>query len=378
MVVAIPTETRDLLWSPVLDGVRAAELDCLQTNLSVLADRHHGVGSHLALGAPLRFQSDVEATLEQRLTEARELLGLAVTRSWAGVAGPALRDLAAEHGPLYVVADTHTMSWLPYFGQRHMEHSFLLTGVGASCTVVDGYHNDTPWGAARPGVWRLSPAEFDAAVPRASAFVISAGPVPALDRDVVLLDNANALADKKSEMEQYVAAVRHHPDPAAALDQLVLDVWLLGRSRLLHATWVGAAEASTQAEAWLTMASQTFVALRRVQRGGGVPAGLLDQLLRLLHNDVVLASTLASTAIRTVLADTVAAVLKLDRAEVDAVTTLRDLPTFNSFRLVDVIEQVEARLGLELDPDDLATSGIRDLDALTGLFVRAASRKVER
>ena len=36
-------------------SVRAELLDCVQSNLAVLADRHHGPGSHLALGAVLRF-----------------------------------------------------------------------------------------------------------------------------------------------------------------------------------------------------------------------------------------------------------------------------------------------------------------------------------
>jgi hypothetical protein len=33
----------------------ARALDCLQANLAVLADRHHGPGTHLRLGARLHF-----------------------------------------------------------------------------------------------------------------------------------------------------------------------------------------------------------------------------------------------------------------------------------------------------------------------------------
>src|SRR4051794_25024131 len=51
---------------------------------------------------------------------------------------------------------------------------------------------------------------------------------------------------------------------------------------------------------------------------------------------------------------------------------LRDLPSFNSFRLVDAIERVEARLGVELGPDDLGAASLRDVDSLCAAFARVA------
>src|SRR5205807_3107968 len=169
MVAATLAETRDQLWSPVLAGLTAPALDCVQTGLAAIADRHHGAGAHLVLGARLGFPVSavpgrpptVEVPVEQRLAEAWALAGLRVAERRDGLDGPGLRAFAAEAGTLYVVADAFTMPWTPYRGQRHMEHSFVLA---PGCTVVDAYHNETQWGMARPGVWRLSAAYLDAAV----------------------------------------------------------------------------------------------------------------------------------------------------------------------------------------------------------------------
>ncbi|MEU7931218.1 acyl carrier protein [Micromonospora echinofusca] len=396
-VPAVPTRSRE--WTPVLTGLRADLLDCVQVNLAALADRAYGPGSHLALGATLRFDTvvgpagtpAVTASVEQRLTEAADLLGLRVTRRWDDVPGARLRELLAEHSPLYVVADTFTMSWLPYAGNQHMEHSFLLVDAGEQCVVVDGYHNSTQWGDARPGTWRMSAADFDAAVPRATAMTVAADGAPVLDRAAVLRDNAAALRAGADRIEDYLAAVRRRADEAEAAAQLVLDVWLLGRSRALHAAWLAgdpatadtAREAAGRADAWLALAGQSYVAMRRVRRGGVFPTPVLDQLDGLLRDDVALAGRLADAGpvpppqdgpaadpgrIRAVLADEVRAVLGVGPEVPVEGRPLRTLSGFNSFRLVEVIERAEARLGVELDPDDLTGPALHDLDSLGAVF----------
>jgi acyl carrier protein len=381
VVATVPTEALDRTWSPVLDGVRAAELDCVQANLAAVADRWHGAGAHLALGAAPRFAPvfppdgppTVEPSVETRLAEAERLLGLVVAERHDGLDGPALRALATGHEALYVVGDAFTMTWVPYAGQRHMGHSFLLTAVDDRCTVVDAYHNDTPWGSARPGVWRLPVAELDAAATEVTALVLTAGPPSAPDRDTALVEAARAWSD--TAVDRYVAAVREHAE--AGWDNLVLDVWLRARSCRLHASWAaaagveGAERVAAQAEAWPVLASQTYVAMRRARRGGGMPAGLVDRLHELLRADAALARALAGPAVRATVVAELAAVLGLDPAAVGTADVLRDLPNFNSFRLVDVIERVETRLGVELDPDDLATGDLRDPAALGRLFERA-------
>ncbi|MEU7994190.1 phosphopantetheine-binding protein [Micromonospora sp. NPDC049060] len=399
-VPAVPTRSRE--WTPVLTGLRADLLDCVQVNLAALADRAYGPGAHLALGATLRFHTvegpagtpAVTASVDQRLAEAADLLGLRVARRWDDVPGARLRELVAAHSPLYVVADTFTMSWLPYAGNQHMEHSFLLVDAGEHCVVVDGYHNSTQWGDARPGTWRMSTADFDAAVPRATAMTVVADGAPVLDRAAVLRENAAALRAEADRIEDYLAAVRRRAGEAEAAAQLVLDVWLLGRSRALHAAWLAgdpdaadaAREAAARADAWLALASQSYVAMRRVRRGGVFPAPVLDQLAGLLRDDVALAGRLADAGpvppprdgsaadpgrIREVLADEVRGVLGVGpEVPVDG-RPLRTLSGFNSFRLVEVIERAEARLGVELDPDDLTGPALHDLDSLGAVFERA-------
>src|SRR6266516_436285 len=112
MVAATLVETRDRVWSPVLEGLTAPALDCVQTGLAAIADRHHGAGAHLVLGARLDFTASigpgrvptVEVPVGQRLAEARELAGLVVAERRDGLDGSRLRDFAAEAGTLYVVA----------------------------------------------------------------------------------------------------------------------------------------------------------------------------------------------------------------------------------------------------------------------------------
>lgn len=383
MAAVAPVESRDAAWSPVLAGIRAEALDCLQANLAAVADRALGAGSHLALGAPLDFRwavdgagrPMVDAPVRTRLAEARELLGVRVTERRDGLDGPALRAAAAA-GPRYVVADAYGMSWLPYAGRQHLEHSFLLLGGGDPVTVADAYHNDTRWGAARPGVWRLPAAVLDAAVPAGTALALTVDPVPAPDPAAVLAGNARRLA--AADIDGYVAAVRAATGRPGAIDQLVLDVWLLSRSRLLHALWrerqdpVRAAAAAERARAWATLGSHVYLALRR---GRGTPAPLVEELDRLLREDAEPPGpepAAAGAAVRAAVEQAVRDVLRIEPAAPVTDRPLRDLPNFDSFRLVEVVARLEERLGVELDADQLSPESLRDVASLARLFDDAA------
>ncbi|MGW5422607.1 acyl carrier protein [Streptomyces sp. NPDC003943] len=377
-------------WSPALTTVRADALDCLQANLAVLADRAHGGGAHLALGAPVDFET-TPAGPEQRLAEAEELLGLRVTARWDRADGPLLRELLRDHAVLYVVGDAYTMPWVPYAGHEHMEHSFLLTASGPdgsadadTLTVIDAYHNDTPWGSARPGVWRLPAADLDAVLAtKCTALALDATPPPALDATAVLAANAAAMSAAGPRVDAYVTAMREAVGDPDALDALVLDVWVLGRARTLHAAWLGtvpgvdADAAEEQAQAWRRYAAHTYVAARRARRGGAVPASVIDQLDRLLREDVELARRLtvgeAPSDPRSVVVEELCAVLGSDVAGLPSTAPLRDLPQFNSFRLVDVIERVESRLGVTLDPEALREDSFDTVDTLCRLFAAPAA-----
>jgi hypothetical protein len=384
----------------VLDRLNAPALDCIQTGLAALADLHHGSGTHLALGARLGFTAatvpgrppTVEAPVHQRLAEAGELAGLRVTERRSGLDGAGLRAFAAAAGPLYVVADAFDMAWTPYCGQRHMEHSFVLLPGDGWYKVVDPYHNETEWGVARPGVWRLSATDLDAATgDAASAMVVVADQRPVLDASGLLAANARALSAARPDVTAYLELVRAGVDRLDGVDALVLDIWLIGRSRLLHAAWLGTvtglpapllAAAQEHAQDWLRLAGQSYVGMRRVQRGAELPPSVVQRLDELLGADMTLAARLADAVdavdavdVEAAVVEAVRAVLRLhDAGAVDPSRPFRTLPNFNSFRLVEVIERLESRLGVELDADDLTLDALHDVDSLARLFVRTLGR----
>lgn len=53
---------------------------------------------------------------------------------------------------------------------------------------------------------------------------------------------------------------------------------------------------------------------------------------------------------------------------------LAELPGFNSFRAMEIVEQVEQRLDVELEAEDLVPANLFHLEALCAVFDRAASQ----
>ncbi|MET9254018.1 hypothetical protein [Streptomyces sp. NPDC003717] len=365
----------------VPQDLHAELLDCLQVNLAWLARSEHGV-SPLALGARLEFAPredapgalpTVEPATGTHVQHTAAALGLLVTSRVT--LPPSTGTPPADPGTVYVVADAFHLPWVPYHGHAHMDHSFLLGRDAAGRAVVrDGYHNDTPYGPARPGTWTLTEAELAAALPDgARAFrVAPAGP----PRDATAVVPATPAA-----VEAYVRAYREHPDREAALARLTLETWLLARARRLHAAHRAAAGipapgAEEHVASWGKLAEQTFLAHRRVQRGRPEPAGPLGRLAELLHADTrVFAAPDAGGgddgALRTVVAEEAAAVLRVTAAELLAGRPLTEVPGFGSFRMVDIVERVEERLRVEFDADDLVPENLHDLDGLCRIAARA-------
>ena len=341
--------------------MRTELFDCLQANLALLADRFHGAGTHLALGAPLRFDPvpgpgglpTVEPSLATQLDDARSLLGLEVRDRWSG---GDLRALVADHGTLYVVADAFDLPWVPYHGQRHLEHSFLVSGTGHA-VVEDAYDNQTPWGPAVPGRWELAWTDLPSAT------------------EAVLLVPAGRQAPTASvhtgPVAEYAAAYAEHRDRVAALDRLTLETWLLARSRHRHAAFLGAAEVPEVAEqlrAWDLLTEQAFLALRRVQRGRPEPTGLIDRLAATLTADRRVFDPVYSAV-----AEVVASTLDSEPAAVLAAPALTELRGFNSFRVVEIVERLEERLGIEFDPADLVPENLHRLDDLSRLATKSGA-----
>ncbi|MFE7778859.1 phosphopantetheine-binding protein [Streptomyces sp. NPDC057445] len=365
--------------APERDGtaasVRADMLDCVQSNLAVLADRYHGPGTHLALGAVLRFSPrpgpgglpTVEPEPQSQLAAVREL-GLVERARWSQVPSGELASLARTHGLLYVMADTYDMPWLPYHGQRHMEHSYLVADDGGRALVTDAYHSHTPWGIASPGQWVMDWAELppSSLVVRIEPADTGAPPVrPGTDH---------------GDIDAYVAAYATHPDRAAALEQLTTETWLLARSRRLHAAFLAregraaGPETATHLQRMERLAEQAFLAMRRVQRGRTEPARLLDDLAEALRADRDVFADPERDRLRAEVTATVAGVLDVDPAVVLAVPSLTEIPGFNSFQVVEIVEALEERLGVEFDPEDLVPENLHRIDDLCSLATSATAR----
>lgn len=58
---------------------------------------------------------------------------------------------------------------------------------------------------------------------------------------------------------------------------------------------------------------------------------------------------------------------------VTATVALNQLSTFNSFRVVDIVERLEDRFGVQVDPADLVPENLSRIDGLCGMFERAIS-----
>ncbi|MFD9404418.1 acyl carrier protein [Streptomyces sp. NPDC060011] len=359
-----------------LDDIRTGLLDCLQVNLAVLADHFHGAGTHLRLGArldlPVRLLPDglptADPTLDQRLGSAAPLAGLDPVHR-IRLAGTELLDEATRHGDvLYVVADAFHLPWLPYYGNAHMDHSFLLTAGPQGLCVTDGYHIETRWGTASPGTHLLDPAVL-AHLDFAEA--VAFAPVPPAPATSTVA---------AYESGPYLTAYTTWPDRARALDQLSAETWLLARARKLHAAHRAQAAGRTTASeaerahltAWDKVVEQTYLAARRVSRGRAEPPGTVERLSELLAADHQVFAAAPSPPdghaidpeLRRRVATVAADVLDVPTDTLLDGAAFDSLPSFSSFRLVEIVEQLESELGRELDADELIPENLRRVDDL--------------
>ncbi|MFF1488238.1 acyl carrier protein [Streptomyces sp. NPDC058319] len=374
----------------------AAALDCLQTGLALLADHHHGRGTHLRLGVrpalrprPAAPLPTVEASAADRLAEARRLLGLRVSRRHRVRTG---RGLPPGPGPYYAVADAYHLPWVPYHGQRHMEHSFVVEYGAGRATVHDAYHNDTPWGGARPGAWTLPPPRLAALLAEAGAALYTLEPVPPDAWSTGPTGTAEEPTDPAAVL-RYVGAYRDHPDRAAAHDRLNLEVWLGVRAWRLYALRTGSAEATGLAERWRRLSERVYLAARRTARGKDEPPGLFEEFTALLLADPAAAAAPAHPAedgpgaregrppagqgaeapaerAERAVREALAAVLRLPPGEPADGRPFSSVPGFNSFRMVDILEHVESALGIEVPAGELTAGALRDAGTLRDLALR--------
>jgi acyl carrier protein len=359
------------MFRDVLAGIHADALDCLQANLAVLADAYHGPGAHLRLGGRSGFEPvfgtglpSVVATVDDRLGQARRWLGLSIVERHDGMAPVGAAGLLADGEPRYLVADAFFMPWLPYHRHEHVEHSFLAVAAPGGVQVTDAYLNVTPWGWAEPGTWSLTESEFRAVLDGGTTVIsFRAGALPEVQAEVVPVDPV--------VVDRYVAAYRDHEDRRAAYTALTLETWLLARERRLRVALNGDPVAAARLPGWQRLSEQVYVAKRRVEAGRAEPSHVFATLTDLLGAEG--APSQQDNLVR----DTIVAALgRVLGIAADRATTaeFRTLPGFDSFRLVDLIQQVEHTLDIEIPPDELVAENMADLGALTRLFVRAVTR----
>ena len=56
---------------------------------------------------------------------------------------------------------------------------------------------------------------------------------------------------------------------------------------------------------------------------------------------------------------------------------LAAVPGFNSFRMIDIIERIERRLGVEAPAEDLVPENLTHLDGIVAMFTAHTSRTEE-
>ena len=352
--------------------LHAEFLDCVQANLAVLADRFHGAGTYLRLGSVLRFRPrigtaglpTVDPLLDEHLMDARDLAGLEVQQRWSDVSGSTLAHLGACHGVLYVLADAYHLPWVPYHQQRHLMHSFLIEVTEACVTISDAYHNETPWGPAKPGRWELTPGELERALPDGGeAIRLAPGPLTAL----------TPVVDHQADIDGYLAAYADHPDRALALDELALQTWLMARSRKLHAAYRSLRiEADAHLLRWDRVVEQSYLAARRVARGRAEPPGLMSAIAELLTIDREVFTPVGGPNgdLQVTVTRVVSDILQISQA-LDATTDLTRFPTFSSFRMIEIIEQMERLFETELLADDLIPERMHRVQDLCEVVRRA-------
>ncbi|MGW7545597.1 acyl carrier protein [Streptomyces sp. NPDC054770] len=369
--------------------VRAEALDCLQANLAVLADREHGPGTHLRLGARLDFSPaagagplpTVEPTPDAQLARAQELLGLAVTERAQGVPGG---EAARAGATLYVIADAYHLPWVPYHGHKHVEHSFLIEPAGDDLAVVDAYHNDTQWGPARPVrrlVTRDRLAQVLDGLPQGVETVrLDRRPLPPAPEPVCVPAGEAAITG-------YLDAYAEHGDRVAALERFTLETWLLARSRHLHAAYAAERRGTPGSptprvrehlERWDGVVEHAYLAFRRVARGRAEPSGVLARAGEALRADgevfgagpVPAVGARTDPALRAGVRATVASVLGIAEHLLDDGELTR-FPEFGSLRMVEIVERLEQCFGVEFAPEHLVPERLYRIDDLCAL-VRAS------
>lgn len=294
-------------------GPLAPMLSCVEANIEVLL-RHAGVADVLTVLGGL-CSLDVAPPAPPVLTPLprdswiERCTGLRLARTDADSGAEVLdaARAAAEAGtPMLVVADAFTVPWNPYAGHEHHEHGFVVDGFeDGRLRIVDAYTNTTRYGATEPGARWIDAGDLIGGLrPAGDRFelchLVRAG--AAAERDALA---AEAVAANLRAWHEAAAAGRDATAlavfagnglDAAGLAWLSLAIWLIARSRQLHAQWwreradgCGTAEESAAAasvaaaaepvlQQWQSAQTMSYLAWRRVEAGHPCPTTLGSSL----------------------------------------------------------------------------------------------------
>ncbi|GAB2975396.1 phosphopantetheine-binding protein [Amycolatopsis acidiphila] len=366
-----------------VSSVDAGLFDCLQINLAVLASHYHGAATPYRLGAELHFNPrsrqnslpTVEPSLGQQLEAADERLGLA---SIQRVDTASAHEALGSDVPVYLITDAAYLPWLPYYRQKHVEHSFLLEPAGDGVWIIDGYRNETIWGPAEPCRFkrdRSAVVDLIRTLPDLSAIWFEPRPLPA--------PPPLSFEMSRQSLRSYLSTYAEHPDRETALDRFSLEIWLLHRSRRLHTRYrcefrgdVSPA-VRTHLQEWSKMVARVYLAYRRVAQGRPEPPGLFTAVGNLLGEDgsvfVPESPVSDGTDVHAGVRATVATVLGLPEQLVEQ-GELTNLPAFSSLRMIEIVERLERVFAVEFPPGSLLPEKLVRVDDLCEL-VRDARRQ---
>ncbi|WP_328611225.1 hypothetical protein OG943_19555 [Amycolatopsis sp. NBC_00345] len=309
--------------SALLGRVDSEYLDCVSDDLALVL-AHAGVAdvrAPFAMDWRLRLTNEPDQLPKADLPPADQAEKLACrtgfTPLWRDIAdvddavGQWRQFLAGGH-PLVLVGDAYHLPWLPYHGNEHIQHGFVLEAIEALgggpeelLHIVDPYDNATPWGRAVPTTTELPIGDIEAALPGGSWAVLSkVGEAQPVDLRRQLRDNALAITGAAAAGTPAQFVERHRELDSGCVENLALQAWLLARDRGLHHLWltdvaaelerIGLPELPGRFEAevlrpWRRVTEMSYLALRRVQTGRAAPDGVLAAATTALANEAVLA-----------------------------------------------------------------------------------------
>jgi len=208
-----------------------------------------------------------------------------------------------------VVGDAYHLPWLPYAGNEHMEHGFVVDGLDSAdgireavVHVVDPYDNATAYGRATPMTCKVSVGDLATALVAGSwaALVAVGRPTPVDVRAQVLANAAEIVAAAEDGAFARLVDAHRHLD-ARAVEHLSLQTWLLSRNRSLHQLWLTDVRPSLRdaglddlparftadvVTSWRRATEMAYLATRRAHAGRAAPPSVLTAVERALDHEL--------------------------------------------------------------------------------------------